>query len=148
MSAMKLRLGMEGRQLAVIDVDATHDAYHDRDPDRACTCDRCRNLLAQIEQTLAPSFRQLLESSGIDWRRPTEIDLCFCQSKLAFYLVSWDVILADAPEGGDSNVGTDWIAVCRSEPPQRELLTAAYRLSVALTDVPWILPGPAPNDDE
>lgn len=148
MSTVTLRVGIRDRQAAVIDVDATRDAYRARDPDRACKCERCRNLAAQIEQTLAPPFRQLLEASGIDWRRPTEIELCSCRSNLALYLVSWDVILESEPEGGDSDLGTDWIAICRSEPPQREVPAASHRFSLALSNVPWVLPGPVPNDDE
>ncbi len=127
---------------------STRAAYRARDPDRLCTCDRCRNLAVQIEQTLAPSFRELLEQSGIDWRRPTEIDLCSCRSNLALYLVSWDVILDSEPEGGESDIGTDWIAICCSEPPQREVPAASHRLSLALSNVPWVLSGPVPNADE
>ncbi len=148
MSTVALRVGIRDRQAAVIDVDATRAAYRARDLDRSCTCDRCRNLAVQIEQTLAPSFRELLEQNGIDWRRPTEIDLCSCRSNLALYLVSWDVILDSEPEGGESDIGTDWLAICRSEPPKREIAAASQCLCLTLADVPWKLPGPVLNESQ
>lgn len=122
--------------------------YRARDPNRARTCDRCRNLADQVEQTLGPSLRRLLDRNRIDWRRPTEIELCSCRSNLALYLLSCDVIPESEPKGGESYIGTGWIAVCRREPAWQGMPAATHQLSLARTNVAWIFDGPTPNDDE
>lgn len=136
-----------GDQLIHFDRDATLAAYaqlQNGGADR-CSCSGCRNFARLRDDVYPKSFRDLLNTLGIDWQKEGEAVHYGPKATGRHLYGGWLYFVGQVIEPGERNVSVDenfqyWTGTAFPRPP------AAFGKTVAalefMTQLPWVLDEP------